>query len=160
MTDGSDPRADEPRVVRATRGEFVRTIAGAAGMFGLGLMAAPVYRYLASPALDTRASSSQGAVTLDGADGLAPGEALMFAFNARPAVLLHHVDGSWRAFDAVCTHLDCTVQYQPEQGRILCACHQGVFDPLSGEVVSGPPVRALESYAVEVSSGRVVVSRR
>jgi hypothetical protein len=51
----------------------------------------------------------------------AAGSVLMFRFGARPAMLIHHQDGTFACFEAVCTHLGCTVQYQPEQGAdLLC----------------------------------------
>ena len=67
-----------------------------------------------------------------------------------------------RAFNAVCTHLECTVQFKAETSQIWCACHNGLYD-LAGQVISGPPPRNLEQYIVNVrgESGQedVVVSR-
>ena len=57
-------------------------------------------------------------------------------------------DGQFRAFSAVCTHLDCTVQYKADTSQIWCACHNGLYD-LSGNVVSGPPPRPLETLRGE-----------
>ena len=51
-------------------------------------------------------------------------------------MLIHHQDGSWVALSAVCTHLGCTVQYEPQANRIHCACHGGVYDPRTGANVS------------------------
>ncbi len=53
-----------------------------------------------------------------------------------------------RAFNATCTHTDCTVQFEPNEHRIFCACHNGVYD-LNGQNVSGPPPRPLETYRVD-----------
>ena len=68
-------------------------------------------------------------------------------------------DTEWRAYSAVCTHLNCTVQYQDTTRQIWCACHNGFYD-LSGKVVSGPPPAPLEEYAVRVRGEEVVISRR
>jgi len=57
------------------------------------------------------------------------------------------VDGDIKAFNAICTHLDCTVEYRPEKADIFCNCHDGVYD-LNGTNVSGPPPRPLEKYKV------------
>ena len=54
-------------------------------------------------------------------------------------MLIHHEDGTWSAFSAVCTHLGCTVKYEPEQNRIYCECHGGTYDPYTGAAVAGPP---------------------
>jgi Rieske Fe-S protein len=54
-----------------------------------------------------------------------------------------------RAFNALCTHTDCTVQFRLEQGDIFCNCHNGRFN-LDGRNVSGPPPRPLEEYKVSL----------
>jgi Rieske Fe-S protein len=67
------------------------------------------------------------------------------------------------ALNAVCTHMDCTVKYRPEQGDIFCSCHDGVYD-LNGRNVSGPPPRPLDSYNVALRGDpgkeEIVVSRQ
>jgi cytochrome b6-f complex iron-sulfur subunit len=84
---------------------------------------------------------------------------MMFKFGPKPALLIHHADGTWVAMSAVCTHLGCTVQYEGPQNRIFCACHGGVYDARTGANVSGPPPKPLSQFRVEVSDGRVVISR-
>ncbi len=67
-----------------------------------------------------------------------------------------------RAFNAVCTHVDCTVEYRPDHGDIFCNCHGGVYD-LHGRNVSGPPPRPLEAYTVSLrgkpGEEEIIVSR-
>jgi Rieske Fe-S protein len=67
-----------------------------------------------------------------------------------------------RAFNAICTHVDCTVKYRADQQDIFCSCHEGIYD-LNGRNVSGPPPRPLESYKVLLRGdpGReeIIVSR-
>ena len=100
------------------------------------------------------------AVSLKDAQRLPAGSSLMFKFGWQPSLLIHHADGTWSAFSAVCTHLGCTVQYQPEQHRIYCACHGGVYDAVTGANISGPPPRPLRRYEVKlVADGGVIVSR-
>ena len=62
------------------------------------------------------------------------------------------------AFSAVCTHLNCTVQYRPDLSQIWCACHNGHFD-LNGKNVEGPPPRPLEAFAVNARGNQIVVSK-
>ena len=50
---------------------------------------------------------------------------------------------SFVAYSQKCTHLSCAVYYQPERERLYCPCHEGVFDPVTGEPVAGPPQRRL-----------------
>jgi Rieske Fe-S protein len=83
----------------------------------------------------------------------------IFRFGSQPGILIRTPAGELRAFSAVCTHLNCTVQYRDEKQEIWCACHNGVYD-LNGKNVSGPPPRPLEEYKVNVKGDQLVVSRR
>ena len=119
----------------------------------------PIYRYLASPAEMAASISAITEVTLKDAQKLPAGSVLMFKFGSSPAMLIHHQDGSWVALSAVCTHLGCTVQYEPQMNRIHCACHGGVYDPRTGSNVSGPPPKPLKLFKVAVNDAGVEVSR-
>jgi len=59
------------------------------------------------------------------------------------AVLLRLPGGQFVAYSQRCTHLSCAVYYQAERERLFCPCHEGVFDPQTGEPVAGPPQRRL-----------------
>ena len=59
------------------------------------------------------------------------------------AMLLHLPGGRWVAYSQKCTHLACSVYYQADRERLYCPCHEGVFNPLTGDPVAGPPVRRL-----------------
>ena len=65
------------------------------------------------------------------------------------AMLLHLPGGEFVAFSQKCTHLSCAVYHQPEQERLYCPCHEGVFDPATGEPTAGPPQRALPRIVLE-----------
>ena len=119
----------------------------------------PVSRFLVPPAGGEPSTASVVAARL--AD-MRPNSGVVFPFGTRPAILVRTPEGELRAYSAVCTHLECTVQYKAETSQIWCACHNGFYD-LSGNVVSGPPPRPLEGFTVAVRGepGReeVVVSR-
>jgi cytochrome b6-f complex iron-sulfur subunit len=142
----------------ATRRGFL-IAAGAAGLCYVGALGYPVYRYLASPIEMASSASAITEVTLKDAQKLAAGSVLMFKFGTAPAMLIHHLDGTWVALTAVCTHLGCTVQYEPQMNRIHCACHGGVYDPRTGANVSGPPPKPLKLFKVAVNDTDVLVSR-
>lgn len=133
--------------------------AGAAGLTYAAAITYPVYRYLASPAEMAAAEAAVTEVTLKDAEKLPVSSVLMFKFGFAPAMLIHHEDGTWTALTAVCTHLGCTVKYEPEQHRIHCACHGGVYDPKTGANVSGPPPKPLRRFGVEVGAGAVTVTK-
>jgi nitrite reductase/ring-hydroxylating ferredoxin subunit len=79
------------------------------------------------------------------ADRLAPGEAVAFRYPGDDdrALAIRLPGGQLVAYSAVCTHLACAVLWRPEHGRLQCPCHDGAFDPATGEVVAGPPPRPL-----------------
>jgi cytochrome b6-f complex iron-sulfur subunit len=91
-------------------------------------------------------------------EDLKPNQGIIFKFGSKPGLLILGTDGTLRAFSAVCTHLDCTVKYQPELQKIHCACHNGLYD-LNGQVISGPPPRPLDQYTVVQKGDDVIVSR-
>jgi cytochrome b6-f complex iron-sulfur subunit len=61
-----------------------------------------------------------------------------------------------KAMSTVCTHLGCTVYWEKDKKEFYCPCHQGRFDQ-EGNVVSGPPPRALDSYKVEIQDNNVFI---
>ena len=151
------PVLDEPE--HPGRRAFLAAAAGAVGCVYAGMIGYPVYRYLESPVEKAAAAGAVNEVALPKADELPKGAALVFKFGTKPALLIHQKDGAWTALSAVCTHLACTVQYEPDQDRIFCACHGGVYDPRTGANVSGPPPRPLDQFKVTVGAGTVTVSR-
>jgi Rieske Fe-S protein len=120
----------------------------------LGSIFYPIFKFVLPPKtgeLDADTVAAQ-------VNELAPNSAKIFRFGNRPAILVRLPDGSYRAFNSVCTHLNCTVQYRNREHDIWCACHNGVYD-LKGAVVSGPPPRPLEQFAVHVRGQEIVITR-
>lgn len=157
----TSPRTELPVIEtgKPDRRIFAKVVLGAVGCTYAGMIGYPVYRYLDSPAEKAEAAAKVREVTLPKADALPVGSALIFKFGAKPALLIHQKDGTWSAMSAVCTHLACTVQYEPAQDRIYCACHGGVYDPRTGANISGPPPRPLDQYMVTLIADGVTVSR-
>jgi Rieske Fe-S protein len=62
------------------------------------------------------------------------------------------------AYSQKCTHLSCAVLPQPDQGRIYCPCHEGVFDIRSGRPLAGPPNRPLTRVVLRVRGRDVFAS--
>lgn len=59
-------------------------------------------------------------------------------------------------FDPHCTHLGCPYRWDEAKKEFLCPCHAAVFD-INGNVISGPPPKPLNRYAVKVESGKLWV---
>lgn len=64
----------------------------------------------------------------------------------------------FRVYDPHCTHLGCPYYWNPDRGLFLCPCHDGVFD-IQGNVVSGPPPRALDTMEHMVEGGNLFLGR-
>jgi cytochrome b6-f complex iron-sulfur subunit len=122
-------------------------------------IAYPVAWYLVPPASGEPETASAVAAK---ASELTTNSGKVFKFGNRPGIVVRTADGEIRAFSAVCTHLDCTVQFKGDTSQLWCACHNGTYD-LGGNVVSGPPPRALEQFTVNVrgdgADAEIVVSR-
>ena len=126
------------------------------GVFALvGSALYPIARYLYPP---RGSEASVSNVTAAKVGELAVNSAKIFRFGNRPGILIRTPQDQLKAFSAVCTHLNCTVQYKNEDSLIWCACHNGKYD-LNGQVISGPPPRPLEAYQVNVRGDDVVVSK-
>jgi cytochrome b6-f complex iron-sulfur subunit len=65
-------------------------------------------------------------------------------------------DGGFIALSRRCTHLGCTVPWDPEKKQFACPCHASVFD-IRGEVIQSPAPRALDRFAVYIENNRVMV---
>ena len=124
-----------------------------------GLIAAvlyPVTRYLIPP---RTAESAAASVTLPFKVGdIAPNTGKIFKFGNRPGILVKTATGELRAFSALCTHLECIVQYRADLAHIWCACHNGHYD-LNGRNISGPPPAPLDEFTLNVRDDQIVVSK-
>jgi cytochrome b6-f complex iron-sulfur subunit len=139
-----------------TRRGFVNWMLGtSAGAFVLAVLY-PVGRYLVPP---NTGESTAATVTLPlkPAD-VKPNSGQVFKFGSRPGILVRTPTGELRAFSAVCTHLNCTVQYRADLSHIWCACHNGHFD-LNGQNIAGPPPRPLDGFVVNTRGNQIVVSK-
>ncbi|UCF79229.1 MAG: Rieske (2Fe-2S) protein [Candidatus Eiseniibacteriota bacterium] len=140
---------------KVSRRQFLNALLGT-GLFAglLGSVYAAV-RYVIPPDVP---EASPSMVVAARVGELNPGTAKIFRFGAKPGLLLRLPDGSYRAFSAICTHLDCTVQYRSDMAHIWCACHDGHYD-LNGVNISGPPPRPLDKFGVIIKGEEIFVSR-
>ena len=138
-----------------SRRRFLDYLLGTGLLLWLASVLYPVARFLIPPKL---AAADVTSVEAAKVDELAPNSFKIFRFGRKPAILVRQADGSYRALSALCTHLDCTVQYQPDTQQIWCACHNGRYDT-AGRNISGPPPRPLERYEVVVKGEKVMVRK-
>lgn len=140
---------------KTARRSVLNCLLGAGTMATLGAILYPVIRFMIPPRV---VESPESSVVAARVAELKPNQGRTFRFGTRPGLLIQTSSGEYRAFSAICTHLDCTVQYRPDEQLIWCACHNGRYD-LTGKNISGPPPRPLEEYRVNVRGDEIVVTR-
>lgn len=151
-----------------SRGEVL--VAGAATLVlvALGLGPRPSLGHLASSAapVASGATPAPAATPPSGGNAAAPagtkvGNISQIAANSAlattdpksgdPAVIVHTAGTSFFAYDAVCTHGGCTVQYDSGYKLLVCPCHGGAFDPAhAASVVAGPPPAPLAPLPITI----------
>jgi Rieske Fe-S protein len=97
------------------------------------------------------------ALDVAGVDELAVGGVKVFEYPSagEPCVLVRLAADRFVAYDRRCTHLSCPVIPRPQEGKLRCPCHEGLFSLATGEPLAGPPRRPLPRIALEVRGGRV-----
>ena len=150
---GTDMSAhDRPFGPGGTRPEEIKRRTFLDLLLGVGFVstalsfAYPLWRYLIPPAV---AEATTNSVVAGKATEFKNGSGTIVKFGSRPAIVVRTSEGEFRAFSAVCTHLDCTVQYKGDTSQLWCACHNGLYD-LGGNNVSGPPPRPLQAFTVNL----------
>lgn len=141
-----------------SRTQFMQYIAGAFAAIWGSMTLYPLYLYLKPPENQSDETKVASVIVCATAE-LPVGTGKNFKFGSIPAVVTHTKDGQFHAFNAICTHLGCTVQFRPDRDLIWCACHGGCYNPESGKNVSGPPPKPLAPLKVAIVDGKIVVSR-
>lgn len=147
--DGTAPAGDA-----ADRRHFLKWLSGGFlslwALGGAGALAA----YLKSP--ERNEASAERMVSVGKLEDLRVGEARLIQHGIKPFYVLRTDATRVIALSAVCTHMRCILNFDRERKGLLCPCHDGRFD-LNGNVVSGPPQRALPGYEVQTRAGEVFV---
>jgi len=74
-------------------------------------------------------------------------------------IIVANVGGRFYAFSAICSHMDGPlVQGTISDGVITCPWHFSAFRLEDGAVVHGPAAKPIETFAVRVEDGRVLVA--
>jgi len=73
--------------------------------------------------------------------------------SGQPAFVVQPAAGQFKAFNAVCPHAGCPVQFQ--SGGFVCPCHGSQFDGKTGAVLSGPASTGLGTIPITVADGKI-----
>jgi len=152
----SEKPADARQSTAVSRRGFFEWALGTGIVALAGAAIYPLVRFVIPPKVpEAKASSAVAAKVGE----LAVNTGKIFRFGKDPALLIMTSDGKYRAFSAICTHLDCTVQYRKDFGVIWCACHNGKYD-LNGRNISGPPPRPLDELRVVIQGNDILISKK
>jgi Rieske Fe-S protein len=113
----------------------------------------PVWKYIQPPKVTEPKVKS---VVGSSVDEMRPNSGKIVRFGNQPVILIRTPTGEFRAFDAICTHLACIVQYREDLKHIWCACHNGHYD-LNGINIAGPPPRPLKPFKVILKEDKVII---
>ena len=98
------------------RQSFVHWMLG--GRFSASILSFlyPAFRFLKPP---QAAEASVNEAPAGKVGDLKPNTPKIIKFGARPVLLMRLSATEWKAYSAVCSHLNCTVQYQEEKRQIF-----------------------------------------
>jgi cytochrome b6-f complex iron-sulfur subunit len=137
------------------RRSFLDYLLGTSVFATLAAIVYPIIRFMSPPQI---VESAENSVVAAKVSEVPVNSGKIFKFGNKPGILVRTATGEFKAFSAVCTHLECIVQYKSDTKQIWCACHNGQYN-LSGKNVGGPPPRPLEEYKVNTRGDDVVVTR-
>ncbi len=76
-----------------------------------------------------------------------------------PSIVIQATAGKFVAFDAVCPHAGCTVEYDQSAALIICPCHGSQFNAATGAVEVGPAATGLSPITIaKGSNGQLYVT--
>ena len=121
---------------------------------GLGLAALAEFGWIAMGFLRPRSRRPGPATESElfeagPADSFAPNS--VTAFRAGRFYLVRLEDGGFLALSRKCTHLGCTVPWEPQTKRFVCPCHASSFE-ITGAVLGPPAPRALDLHPIVIEN--------
>lgn len=133
------------------------------GAFITAAVGVPIIGYIVSPVL-AKAKKEEW-VSLGPVGDFKPGPPLAVEFTAfvrdgwiessvrRTVWVTTQTGKDFTLFNPHCTHLGCAVYWDANDRKLKSPCHGGVFDPVDGRVLAGPPPRALDTLPVKTEGG-------
>jgi cytochrome b6-f complex iron-sulfur subunit len=144
-----------PEVPAPGRRSFLDYLLGSTALATLGAIVYPIFKFMSPPQV---IESTENSVVAAKLSEIPVNSGKIFKFGNKPGILVRSASGEFKAFSAVCTHLECIVQYRADTKQIWCACHNGQYN-MSGKNIGGPPPRPLEEFKVNTRGDDIVVSK-
>lgn len=150
--EGASPGGSAGPAPEFGRRRFLRFLVGFSIVSTIGIVVTPILGFLVPPR--TQGAGTGGRLLAGTTDDIPPGQGKVVAMGAKPVIVVNGTQGV-KAFSAICTHLGCIVSYDSTSNQIVCPCHGGVFNPISGVVVAGPPPAPLAPVDVAVEDKQI-----
>src|SRR6266511_5350655 len=153
--DKTTKNRDYPAPQPNSRRRFLDYLLGTSAVATLGAIVYPIFRFMSPPQV---IESTENSVVAAKLSEIPINSGKIFKFGNKPGILVRTATGEFKAFSALCTHLECIVQYRPDTKQIWCACHNGQYN-LSGKNIGGPPPRSEEEFQVNTRGEDIVVTK-
>lgn len=155
LRESANQKPEPPGVDTTGRRRFLDYLLGTSVVATMGAIFYPIFKFMSPPPI---IEAMQNSVEAGKLSELPVNSGKIFKFGSKPGILVRTDAGELKAFSAVCTHLECIVQYRPDTKQIWCACHNGQYN-LSGKNIGGPPPRPLEEYKVNTRGEQIVITK-
>jgi len=139
---------NQPRQHGKSRRGFITWFLGTSMGALLATFLYPAFKFLSPPVVPEASTNQAEAGAINDPDLLERGFKII-RFGVEPVIVVRVSETDVRAFAGTCTHLDCIVEFQKDQRRIWCNCHNGEYN-LQGQEVAGPPPKPLEPFEVNL----------
>ena len=142
--------------INLSRRKFMQALLGFSVVSTLAGIVVPIIAYL----LPTQSTTGYGGPTDVGKiEDFPVGKGNVVSVSDKPVIVVNTQAGGIKAYSAICTHLGCIVTWDEGRKLIHCPCHDGIFNPVTGAVVSGPPPLPLSGYESVVRDGKLLIGK-
>ncbi len=146
--------AKDNAVPESTRRRFLNLLWAGLGLATVAEVVWIGVSFLRSRKERSESVRAESVVAAGPVDSFAPGS--VTAIPQGQFYLSRLADGGFLALSRTCTHLGCSLRWDPDKGRFFCPCHGSSFSA-TGEVLTSPAPRPLDCYPVRIENGMVKV---
>jgi cytochrome b6-f complex iron-sulfur subunit len=84
------------------------------------------------------------------------GRAVQVRYRSSPVVVIRPGPKKVVVLSAICTHLNCLVQWDEDTRRLICPCHEAIFD-INGTPLRGPASKPLAPVPARIIGEEIVI---